>query len=241
GRVLALAVAPPAGARVLDVGAGTGAVARALREFVGPDALVVVADASATMLYAAGRTGLHDAVVAMLPELPFSGACFDAVTSAFVMTHVDDADAAALEMRRVLRPGGSIGLSAWYPADDDAAREWSRMIRTFVDAARVEAAVRATLPGDARFAAAGSLAALLQDAGFVSINASDHTVECAMSVGEYVESRSVCATGRALRAMLAPADWDRLRESMLISLGQRFPDGVRFARAFHTVTGVKPR
>ncbi|HEX5133566.1 MAG TPA: SAM-dependent methyltransferase, partial [Candidatus Krumholzibacteria bacterium] len=47
GRVLALAVAPPAGARVLDVGAGTGAVARALREFVGPDALVVVADASA--------------------------------------------------------------------------------------------------------------------------------------------------------------------------------------------------
>ncbi|HEU4365685.1 MAG TPA: methyltransferase domain-containing protein, partial [Candidatus Krumholzibacteria bacterium] len=158
GRVLAQRVAPAPGSRILDVGAGTGAVARAVRDRAGDGALVVVADASAAMLRMARGAGLADGIVAMLPDLPFAPESFDIVTSAFVMTHLDDADAAARDMKRVLRAGGRIGLSAWYPADDAAAREWSRIVGEHMDPARVEAAVRETLPGDMRFARAGSLA-----------------------------------------------------------------------------------
>ena len=240
GRVLAEAVAAPPGARVLDVGAGTGAVARAARESAGADALVVLADASASMLQAAQRAGQNDCVAAMLPDLPFAPASFDILTSAFVLTHVDDPDAAALEMKRVLRASGRIGLSAWYPADDDAAREWSRLVRTFAAPARVDAAVRETLPGDERFARAGSLGELLVSAGFENILTRDHRIECAMTVDEYVESRQVCATGRAVKALLAADDWQRLRAAACAALVKRFPSGVRFTRGFHLAVGARP-
>lgn len=240
GRVLAEAVAPARGARVLDVGAGTGAVARAAREAAGDDALVVAADASAGMLHAARSAGLNDCVVAMLPDLPFASAAFDVVTSAFVLTHLDDADLAAHEMKRVLRPGGKVGLSAWYPGDDDAAREWSRVVREHIDPPRLEAAVRETLPGDDRFARPGSLSDLLAAAGFEAIVARDHRVECAMTVDEYVASREVCATGRALRALLTPDQWQRCRDDARAALSARFPGSIRFSRGFHTAVGSRP-
>jgi ubiquinone/menaquinone biosynthesis C-methylase UbiE len=236
GRIRAGRVAPSPGDRVLDAGAGTGAVARAC---AGHGARVVLADASAGMLREARGSGLDHRVVAMLPWLPFTSESFDAVTSAFVMTHVEDADAAALEMKRVLRRGGRIGLGAWYPADDDAAREWSRVVRTFIDAERVEEAVRVTLPGDGRFARTGSLAELLAAAGFEAVTNQDHRVECAMSADEYVTTREVAATGRALRTLLPAAEWPRVRAAARAALSARFPDGVRFTRAFHTAVGTR--
>lgn len=241
GRVLAEAVAPPPGARALDIGAGTGAVARALRASAGDGALVVAADASAAMLRAAQRAGLGDCVTATLPDLPFAPDSFDIVTSAFVMTHLDDADLAAREMKRVLRPGGRIGLSAWYPADDDAAREWSRVVRAFIEPACVASAVRETLPGDERFARAGSLAELLAAERFVDVITRDHSVACAMTVDEYVASREVAATGRALRLLLSGDEWERLRATVRGALAARFPEGIRFTRGFHTAIGVRPR
>lgn len=241
GRVLAESVAPPPGARALDIGAGTGAVARALGERAGDGALVVAADASTAMLRAAQRAGLGDCVTAMLPDLPFAPDSFDIVTSAFVMTHLDDADLAAREMKRVLRPGGRIGLSAWYRAAHDAESEWSRVVAGHVDPARIQDALRRILPGDERFAQPGSLADLLAGAGFEDIVARDHCVECAMTVDEYVASRSVSATGRALQSLLSGTDWRRLREAAEKALRGRFPDLVRFPNRFHVAVGARPR
>lgn len=238
-RALVADVAPPSAARILDVGSGTGAVARAARAAAGPDAFVVLVDASASMLLAARNAGLNDAVVAMLPALPFPDAVFDVVTSAFVMTHLDDPDAAAREMARVLGAGGRIGLSGWCPGDDAVLRAWSRVVNTFVPAERLEAAARATLPADERFARPGSLAELLQGAGFRDVATREHRVECAMTVDEYIEGREVCATGRALRLLLADAEAIRLRHDLRASLRRQFSDGVRFDRAFHTATGIR--
>jgi hypothetical protein len=104
----------------------------------------------------------------------------------------------------------------------------------------VEAAVREVLPGDARFARAGSLAGLLEAAGFESVHAADHVIECAMTAEEYVVTREVAATGRALRALLPAREWARLRASARDSLAARFPGGLRFTRAFHTGVGTRP-
>lgn len=240
GRVLAGRVAPLPGSRILDVGAGTGAVARALRAAAGHSALVVLADASPAMLRAAQRAGFDACVNAMLPLLPFPTDSFDVVTAAFVLTHLDDAGAAAREMVRVLRPGGRIGLSAWYPADDDAAREWSRIVRTFIDPSRLEAALRTTLPGDARFARSGSLAELLAEAGCTDISSSDHHVECAMTVDEYITTREVAATGRAVRTLLPHPEYALMREAVRSALRARHGDQVCFLRGFHSTVARRP-
>ena len=240
GRVLADIAAAPANTSALDVGAGTGAVARALRASLGENALVVAADASPSMLQMAQRAGVDACVVTMLPVLPFRDESFDVVTSAFVMTHLEDPDAMAREMLRVLRPGGSAALSAWLPATDAAAREWSRIIRTFVDASRLEAALRETLPGDGRFGQPGSLGELLAGAGFEELAVCTHSVECTMRVEDYIASRSVAATGRALQALLPAGDFGRLREAVRESLTAAHGPEVRFKRGFHSAVGRRP-
>jgi len=49
-------------------------------------------------------------------HLPFADASFDAALSTFGVMFVADPAAAAAELRRVVRPGGRIGLACWTPA-----------------------------------------------------------------------------------------------------------------------------
>ena len=99
------------GAQLLDVGCGLGASAQvAATEF---GLRVHGVDTSAPIVARAmARSG--DARVhwstASLPHLPFADASFDAVLAECVLSTVDR-PAALTELRRVLRPGGSLLLS----------------------------------------------------------------------------------------------------------------------------------
>jgi ubiquinone/menaquinone biosynthesis C-methylase UbiE len=92
------------GTTVLDVGAGTGAVSRALQR---AGASPVAVDASADMLAHVGDSALLT-VVGDVCSLPFLDAAFDAAVSAFAISHVDDPVRALAEMGRVVRAPGLI-------------------------------------------------------------------------------------------------------------------------------------
>lgn len=106
------------GVRLLDVGTGSGgsvAIPAALRgaEVVGAD----VTDA----WFPAARRRASDAgvdvewVVGDAAELPFGDDSFDVVASTFGHMFAPDQQAAARELVRVCRPGGTIGLCCWTP------------------------------------------------------------------------------------------------------------------------------
>ncbi len=102
----AAAIARP---RVLDAGAGTGALTRRLAQAL-PDVHPVLVDISPGMLARAGD--LHDTrAVASVAALPFADSSFDIVMSAWVIETVDSPSAAVAEMLRVLRPGGLLAYS----------------------------------------------------------------------------------------------------------------------------------
>ncbi|MCW2752642.1 MAG: class SAM-dependent methyltransferase [Marmoricola sp.] len=84
--LVATSPVPLAGARVLDVGAGT-AVAGSAALRLGA-ASVVASDLAAGMLHQ--REGRIAAVVADLTRLPFPDASFDVVTAAFCLGHLPD-------------------------------------------------------------------------------------------------------------------------------------------------------
>jgi SAM-dependent methyltransferase len=106
------------GVRVLDVGTGSGssvAIPAALR---GAD--VVGSDITDAWFAAARRRAEADGadvewVVADAAELPFEVGTFDVVASTFGHMFAPDQEAAARELVRVCRPGGTIGLCCWTP------------------------------------------------------------------------------------------------------------------------------
>lgn len=110
------------GARILDVGAGTGTLAiRALERW--PDARVTAIDASDTMLELAAddarrrlgppARGRLERVIAVADRLPFAEATFDVAVSSFVLQLVPSRSAALREIRRVVRPGGRLAWVTW--------------------------------------------------------------------------------------------------------------------------------
>jgi len=95
------------GARLLDLGAGTGDLAReALRRQ--PQAKVNAADFTLEMMRVGQRNGslLWSAADALY--LPYRDKTFDAVVSGFLMRNVIDINLALKEQYRALKPGGRI-------------------------------------------------------------------------------------------------------------------------------------
>ena len=102
-RVVAHSVADAAD--VLDVGTGTGKLARAVAH-LNPRACVVGVDLTFQMLRVASSTRCRAQADAL--SLPFPDASFDAVVSAFVLRNLADVPAGLAEQARVLRPGGRL-------------------------------------------------------------------------------------------------------------------------------------
>lgn len=109
------------GQRILDLGAGRGAVTRAVCRRLGPGADVVAGDVSTEMLAHLRAARLSHVVVKYLDATAIDepADAFDAVFSAFVL-HFLAARAEALgEIARVLRPGGTFGMSVPGPKRAD--------------------------------------------------------------------------------------------------------------------------
>src|SRR5260370_16005766 len=104
-----------AGMRVMDVGCGPGTITVALAEVVAPGR-VDGFDLQPAMVKRARAIASEQRVqnvsfsVANVYKLPFSARTFDAVFANAVLMFVSNPLAALTEIRRVLRPGGVVGL-----------------------------------------------------------------------------------------------------------------------------------
>lgn len=102
--------------RILDLGCGTGIVARVLRERLGGAARLTGADINAGMLAVARRIAPDiEWVEASAAALPFADRSFEVVLAQQVLQFVPDRAAALREIRRVLVPGGRLIASTWRP------------------------------------------------------------------------------------------------------------------------------
>jgi SAM-dependent methyltransferase len=99
------------GQRVLDVGAGTGALTA---ELVRRGASAAAADPSPPFV-AALRERLPGIEVEEAPaeRLPWAAASFDAALAQLVIGFVENDVTAAAELRRVVKPGGVVALCMW--------------------------------------------------------------------------------------------------------------------------------
>ena len=104
------------GMSVLDCGCGSGSITLGLAEAVAPGEVVGI-DISKDPIEHARKSALEKSVsnvrfeVASVLEIPFPDESFDAVFSHAVLEHLSSPLVALTEMRRVLKPGGFVGIA----------------------------------------------------------------------------------------------------------------------------------
>jgi malonyl-CoA O-methyltransferase len=127
---------------ILDAGAGTGAAIPALLSRY-KKAQLVALDLSENMLQKSGRHGRlfrsPHLVCADIERLPFSDNTFDLVFSSLSMQWCNDLNAALLEAKRVLKPGGLFVFTTFGPDTlKELRHSWSKVddanhVNRFID------------------------------------------------------------------------------------------------------------
>lgn len=214
-----LSVAP--GADWIDVGCGTGALGAAILSRCAPRKVCGV-DPTAAFVEAA-RSQITDECwevrQAGAEAIPYGDNEFAAAVSGLVLNFVRDKNKAVTEMKRVVRPGGNVGLYVW----DYAGH--MQIMRYFFDAAtELDAGAREFDDGvNAPICRPGPLSRLFEEAGLADIAVQGVDIPVAFQSFDDYWTPFLGGTGSAPKycASLSPDAQSRLREA----LRDRLPTG----------------
>lgn len=177
------------GTRFLDVGTGPGFVAL---EATRRGAEVSAMDADPDMAETArGNVPGLEARVAVLPEVPFGDAAFDAVAGNFVINHVGVPSRALAELRRVLRPGGRLALSCWVIPGSGALG----IVREAIEAAGVPWPDDIPESPFAEYGETSAFRRLVTEAGFADVAVEEVTWEHVVDPEEWWETGALSRVG----------------------------------------------
>lgn len=168
---------------VLDLGAGAGLL---LPEMASrwPDAMVVGADRAPGMIALAPRG--FPRLVADARSVPFRDGAFDVVTIMFMLFHLPEPLDVLAEVRRVLAPGGALGVATWGDDRDfEAFDVWMEELDR-------EGAFDDDPPPDSRDRTDSppKMTALLEAARFEAVRAEEVPVEDAVDLEGFVARRT---------------------------------------------------
>lgn len=180
-RVLIDLVGVEPGDAVLDVATGPGTIARIAAVRAGTSGRVAGIDLSAPMLEVArnkpAEPGAAPIEFVQRPadDLQLPDGSFDVLVCQQGLQFFPNQIAALREMRRVLKPGGRVGIAVW-------AKGYGRDIDQVLS--KCLAAVGAREPSYPRFGTRPTdLADALAEVGFISIKSDDRTLELTLSGG----------------------------------------------------------
>jgi SAM-dependent methyltransferase len=210
------------GARVLDVGCGTGVF---LRMCADRGASVAGLDAAAGLLeLARARVPEADVRLGDLQVLPYEDDAFDVVTGFTSFFFADDMVAALREAARVARPGAPVVIQVF-----------GRPERCELEA--VKLAIAAYRPGGAeeQYWRPGLVDELAVEAGLTIERSFDTTYAYAYADQDALAEAMLAAGGAA--AVAGPDNEAALREDIIRALaGSRQPDGsYRVANEWHMI------
>jgi len=98
--------------RILDVGAGSGALSADLK-LAAPEAIVIGVDRAEGMLRVAKQSGNQRLAVTDAQRLGIQSGTIDVVVMVFVLFHLPEPSLGLREVSRVLRDGGTVGIVTW--------------------------------------------------------------------------------------------------------------------------------
>lgn len=243
--VLVGRVPPPRGAKVLDIATGPGVVALLAAKAVGPSGDVIATDLmpkwQPILERACAEAGLHNCSFRQMgaETLAFADDSFDIVYCQFGLMFVPEPVRALREMRRVLRPGGRLGIVVWSTADEVPCFHPSRIIGRIAPPLPDDK----TLPTPLALGESGLIEGMVAEAGFDQITVERHTVETTIPDPETYWQELVRGADERLASALAginDAEYDQLHRQVIDFLeGFRQGDDIRLPNQAIFVTATK--
>lgn len=228
----------PHGAEVLDLGCGTGIVARTAQA-QGLHAAGV--DINSAMLAVARSTSEGRAIdyrEADATALPFDAGRFDAVICLQVLQFLPDRAAALAECFRVLRPGGqAIFCTARDISENPLIQTQAAGFDIYVGTAAA-AAIRAVCG----YTDAKATEALFRDAGFDPVTVEHVTIDLVAPDAQAFANGMMAATpaAAAIAALPAPVR-DALKQALIEGFGACFDGtGLKFPHSGNVVRAIRP-
>jgi ubiquinone/menaquinone biosynthesis C-methylase UbiE len=208
-------------ALLIDIGAGTGVVGDVATDL---GARCVEVDVAVEML-AYQRPRPRRALAADGRRLPFRHAAYDVATAACSLSHLDDPAAMLREIRRVLRPGGTLLASAFSPSTDP------HPVRASVESALAEVGYRRPSwyehlrdTGERQIETPSALRRLARAAGFAIADVQQIVVDTGINAPDVlVDYRLGMAQHTQFLATLSETAQRQVRATAIARLGQSPP------------------
>jgi ubiquinone/menaquinone biosynthesis C-methylase UbiE len=227
------------GARVLDVGSGTGVVARAFAQAVGVSGRVIAVDPSAAMLSIVRPQPPYHRVVARMPGLPFPDAAFDTIAASFVISHLASCADGLADMVRICKPGGRVGVTAWGPLPNPVGALWTQVAMTIEGSERLREAFRSIIPWDEWLSRTENLEYVLREAGLTHVAVITRDFVVSVAAADYLAMKGATVEGTLLRRILTAEHWARFTREVMETFRTRFGEVIEFTRDFLIGIGTK--
>jgi ubiquinone/menaquinone biosynthesis C-methylase UbiE len=216
------------GWRVLDVAAGRGAVLFPAAERVGETGFVIGIDLAEEMVKRTAeeiiRCGIQNAEIRHMDaeQLDFPDGSFDVVLCGYGLFFFPNLDRALAEFRRVLKPGGRLGVSTW--AEDDGRWQWHGDL--------LKAYRPPNVPGEpdglSRFGNQAGMETIMREGQFQNIQVIWETAEFAYADEEAWWATQWSHGRRYLLEMMPPDVLARFKEEAFAKMrALNGPDGYR--------------
>ncbi len=220
-------VAPQPGERALDIGCGRGAALFPLATAVGPTGTATGIDLSPGMVAAtradAAARGVHNVELQVMdarsPDLPETS--YDLAVSSCVIFFLPEPVEALRAWRRLLVPGGRLGISTFGKRDP----RWEWLDEVFKP--YLPEALRTARSGrGGQFATDAGVAELVGEAGFARVRTVNRDFEVVFTGPDQWHEWSWSHGQRAYWELVPAAERDRVRASASERIEQsRGPDG----------------
>jgi SAM-dependent methyltransferase len=230
-------LALPAGLRWLDVGCGTGAFTEVTVAKAAPASIEGIDPSEAQIAYARDRAQAKPAHfrVGDAEALPFPESSFDVAAMALVITFVPNPAKAVAEMRRVVKPGGTVATYMWDIPGGGFPLEPMRQ-------GLIHVGVDMTRPPGVEAARMAELNRLWTGAGLDRIEIRTIPIQVVhRDFEEFWDSNMALATPAAAKVrQLAPADIDRLKAHLSRSLPKDAQGRIVFGALANAIKGRVP-
>lgn len=216
------------GERVLEVGCGTGSLTFALAA-AAEVAEITAIDVSEVYLAAARSRNADPRVTIEQGDacsLPFPDARFDRALAQLVLQFIPDTERAVAEMRRVVKPGGTVAAAVWNTSGGQPHQRLFWDTAAMLDPAAAAARSRAFFRPMTQ---AGELRAVWETVGLVDIV--EGTLTVAMDHPYFDDFWQPIASGEGTLGKyvdsLAAPDLERLKQHVRAAYESGRPDGRR--------------